>query len=312
MAQSFFSALVLWVTGRPGVLAWMTGSRAGRRLAGRFVAGETVEDALRAAARINARGMRATLDYLGENVSRPEEAEAARDVYLKLLDEIHARCLDTNISVKLTQIGLDLSDELCQRHLAAIVERAAGYNNFVRVDMEGSVYTERTLKAVRCVHRTYPNVGAVIQAYLYRSDKDVEELVAADARIRLCKGAYQEPASIAYPRKADVDRNYVRLAQVLLDRARPDGAGHHALATHDSRILAAAEDYARRNRIVPEAFEFQMLYGIRRDLQRKLLRKGWRVRVYIPFGSQWFPYLTRRLAERPANLFFLVRNLFQG
>ena len=302
-----FRRLLIHSAESPRVHEWMVHSHAVRRLARRFVAGETVGDALQAATQLNAADLTATLDYLGESVSQESEAAAARDVYLRLLEEIQGRRLNTNISVKLTQLGLDVSEELCQRHLATIVERAAACGNFVRVDMEGSAYTERTLSVVSCVHRRFENVGGVIQAYLYRSEKDVERLLAAGIRIRLCKGAYQEPPSIAYPHKPDVDRNYVRLAERLLSSGLS-----HALATHDPDIISNSQGYARSHSISPEAFEFQMLYGIRRDLQRRLRRDGWRMRVYIPFGGQWFPYLTRRLAERPANLFFVARNLFRG
>ncbi len=286
---------------------WMAHSSAVRRLSARFVAGETAEDAFASVTRINAANLTASLDYLGESVRQESEALAARDVYLRLLEEIQARRLGANVSVKLTQLGLDISEELCQQLLATIVERAAGYGNFVRVDMEGSPYTERTLNIVCCVHRRFENVGAVIQAYLYRSEKDVERLLAEKIRIRLCKGAYQEPPAIAYPHKRDVDRNYIGLAERLLSSGL-----YHAMATHDPHIIAHAEDYARRRCVSAGAFEFQMLYGIRRDLQRRLRQEGWGMRVYIPFGGQWFPYLTRRLAERPANLLFVARNLFRG
>lgn len=300
-------SLLLYAADQPRIRHWVTHSRATRRLSARFVAGETVEQALEAAAGVNSAGMSASLDYLGENVRNPEEARAARDVYLKLLDEIQARRLNTNVSVKLTQLGLDLSEDLCRENLAVIAERGAGYGNFLRVDMEGSPYTSRTLAMVSCVRRRFQNVGAVIQAYLYRSENDLEQLLKEKACVRLCKGAYQEPASIAFQRKSDVDRNFIRLAQVLLD----DG-GYHALATHDPRMIEAAREYAGRNGISPSAFEFQMLYGIRRDLQQSLRLEGWRMRVYIPFGGQWFPYLTRRLAERPANVFFVLRNLLRA
>ena len=215
--------------------------------------------------------------------------------------------MDSNISVKLTQLGLDLSVDLCLRNLTALVERAALQRSFVRVDMEGSAYTERTLEMVHRVHRQSRNIGAVVQAYLYRTEKDVQRLLAEKIRIRLCKGAYQEPPEIAFPRKADVDRNYVRLAQMLLE-----SGDYHGIATHDPNMIAAVQQYAGTHGIAPGAFEFQMLHGIRRDLQRQLRRQGWGMRVYIPFGSHWFPYFARRLAERPANLFFIARNFFRG
>ena len=299
--------LLLHLAERPSIHNFMLHSSAVRALAGRFVAGETIEHALRAAAGVNQGGLTATLDYLGENVRGEAEAAAARDVYLRLLDQIHAHRLEANVSVKLTQIGLDLSWSLCRQHLEAVAERAAAYSSFVRVDMEGSPYTERTLEMVRALRRRFHNVGAVLQAYLYRSEQDVEQLLAEGIRIRLCKGAYDEPAEIAYPRKSDVDAGYLRLMRRLL----PSGL-YHAIATHDQRIIEATIRFARQQRVSAEAFEFQMLYGIRRDLQARLRRDGYRVRVYIPFGGQWFPYLTRRLAERPANLLFFLRHLLRG
>lgn len=300
-------SLLLHLAERPIIRKFIVGSRAGRAMALRFVAGETVEDVLRAAQAVQQAGFSASLDYLGEHVTNDAEAGAARQVYLRLLEEIQARRLNANVSVKLTQLGLDLSAERCREHLAAVVERAASYGNFVRVDMEGSAYTERTLETVRAVHQNLENVGAVIQSYLYRSERDTEQLLAEGVRIRLVKGAYDEPPEVAYPRKSDVDANYLGLMRRLLSSGL-----HHAIATHDPRILRATVEYARAQQIPPERFEFQMLYGIRRDLQARLLRDGYQVRIYIPFGGQWYPYLTRRLAERPANLLFFLRNLFRG
>ena len=282
-------------------------SKAARRLSKRWVPGETLEDALAAVKELNAVGITATLDHLGENVATETEARAAAEVYLRMLDEIHRRGLQSHVSVKLTQLGLDISPDLCRENLAAILTRAAEQDNFVRIDMEGSEYTERTLAVVREMHRRFENIGTVIQAYLHRSDSDITVLNEERIRIRLCKGAYQEPPSVAYQHKADVDRNYVRLSQELLTSGI-----YHAIATHDPRMIQAAIGHANRNRVPSSAFEFQMLYGIRRDLQRELRAQGWNVRVYIPFGSHWFPYLTRRLAERPANLLFLLRNVFRG
>lgn len=278
-----------------------------RRMARRFVPGETMEDVLAAARAMQEAGFSASLDHLGENVSSDEEADASSGVYLRLLDEIHSRKLNANVSVKLTQMGLDLSQERCLARVATVVERAAVLGNFVRVDMEGSPYTDRTLQIVSCLRNRFSNVGAVIQSYLYRSEKDVEKLLAEGTRIRLCKGAYQEPPEIAYPHKHDVDANYVRLMKVLLRSGI-----YHGIATHDERIIQATIEFARSEKILSDAFEFQMLYGIRRDLQAKLLKQGYRLRVYIPYGTHWFPYLTRRLAERPANAMFFVRNLFRG
>lgn len=298
---------LLHVAGSPTIRDWMTHSVATRRVANRFVAGETIETALAAVAELNTQGLSATLDHLGENVSTEAEAAAARDVCLEMLDCIEKRRLNSHISLKLTQLGLDLSVDLCRANLEAVVERAARYGSFARVDMEGSAYTERTLNMVSDLHQRYENVGAVVQSYLYRTEKDVERLLAEKIRIRLCKGAYQEPPEVAFQSKGDVDRNYVKLAQRLLESGL-----YHGIATHDEHIIRAVEEHARSHGVAPSAFEFQMLYGIRRDLQRKLRSDGWGMRVYIPFGSHWFPYLVRRLAERPANLFFIVRNLFRG
>jgi proline dehydrogenase len=302
-----FRAVVLSIAQHPLFRRVVADSQAARRLSKRWVPGETIEDALAAVKELNDAGISATLDHLGENVASEAEARQAAGVYLQMLDEIHRRALNCNVSVKLTQMGLDISPDLCRENLTAILQRATAQNNFVRVDMEGSEYTDRTLAMVREMHRTGPNVGAVIQAYLHRSDNDVTALIEERIRIRLCKGAYQEPPSVAYQQKADVDRNYVRLSQELLTSGI-----YHGLATHDPRMIQAVLDHAGRHHLPPSAFEFQMLYGIRRDLQRQLRAQGWNVRVYIPFGSHWFPYLTRRLAERPANLFFLLKNVFRG
>ena len=298
---------LLHVAASPTIRDWMTHSVATRRVANRFVAGETIDTALAAVAELNAQGLSATLDHLGENVSTEAEAAAARDVCLEMLDRIDQRRLNSHISVKLTQLGLDLSVDLCRKNLESLLERAGRYTSFVRVDMEGSPYTQRTLDMVCDLHQRYENIGAVVQAYLRSTEKDVERLLAAKIRIRLCKGAYQEPAEVAFQEKAEVDRNYVKLAQRLLESGI-----YHGIATHDEHIIRAVEEHARSRGIAQTSFEFQMLYGIRRDLQRQLRRDGWGMRVYIPFGSHWFPYLVRRLAERPANLFFIVRNLFRG
>jgi proline dehydrogenase len=278
---------------------------AARTLARRFVAGETIEDGLRAAAELTARGFTVSLDHLGEHVSTPQEAAEAPNTYLHLLDEIAARKLRANVSLKLTQLGIDLDEDACRRHLETVVGRAAEHGNFVRIDMESAAYTERTLILFARVFERFPAyVGPVIQSYLYRSEADVRALVRIRARVRLCKGAYAEPPEVAFPEKVDVDANYVRLMEQLMEHGNYPG-----LATHDERIIDRAVEFAREKDIAPDRFEFQMLYGIRRDLQDRLLRDGYRVRIYVPFGEAWYPYLTRRLAERPANLTFLVGNL---
>jgi len=275
-----------------------------RRVSQRFVAGEKLEDAIEAARTLNRGGMSASLDLLGENVSDEAGAQRACERYLAMFDRIATEKLDANVSLKLTQLGLDLGEELCEKLLEKIVEHATEQGNFVRVDMEGSAYTTRTVEMTKRVRAKYKGVGTVMQAYLYRAGKDIEGLLAAGCRLRLCKGAYKEPAEIAFPEKKDVDANYVNLMKVLL----PSGI-YHAIATHDPAMIQATKNFAKERKISPDRFEFQMLYGIRPDLQRRLVREGYMMRVYIPFGTDWFPYFMRRLAERPANLAFFLRNL---
>ena len=284
-------------------------STLGGRMSTRFVAGRSVEEVLAAAIAVNSHGMSTTLDSLGENVNSPQEAKEAADVYHRLLDAIEHHKLDANVSVKLTQMGMDLDPELAFVTVAALVKHAVSANTFVRIDMEGSDYTQATIDLVCRLHAMEENrgrVGVVIQAYLYRSGADIDRLLAQGIRIRLCKGAYQEPPDLAFPDKADVDRNFVRLMQVLL----PSGV-YHGIATHDEKMIEATCRFAKERGIEAHQFEFQMLYGVRRDLQRSLVAKGYRVRVYIPFGTEWYPYFMRRLAERPANLLFMARNFFR-
>ena len=284
----------------------ITGHALGRRMAARFIAGEDVEDALRVIRRLTAEGLMVTLDHLGESVTEAAEAEAAAQVYVHLLDRLAAEGFNSHVSLKLTQLGLAIEEGMTCRHLRTICECAARHHNFVRVDMEGSAFTEATLRVFQTVNAPRDVAGIVIQSYLYRSDKDVEELLNCGARIRLVKGAYDEPAEIAYRRKRDVDRSFARLMERMLS-----SGNYHAIATHDERLIAATRQYAREHGIPPERYEFQMLYGIRRDLQRNLHRQGERVRLYVPYGRQWYPYFMRRLAERPANLLFLLRNLIR-
>ena len=284
-------------------------SQLGRRMSSRFVAGVNIPQVLDAAAAVNRQGIATTLDSLGENVHTPEEAEAAAAVYYQLLSAIEQQGLDANVSVKLTQIGMDLSPELAFSIVAGLVKRAIAANTFVRVDMEGSGYTDATIDLVSRLHAVDGNrgrIGVVIQAYLYRSAADIERLLAEGIRIRLCKGAYQEPPSLAFPNKADVDANFVTLMKTLL----PSGI-YHGIATHDEKMIDATCRFAREAGISSDQFEFQMLYGVRRDLQKSLVAQGYRVRVYIPFGTEWYPYFMRRLAERPANLLFIARNFFR-
>lgn len=299
--------LLLQLSQSRALAAWLTRNRFARRMSRRFVAGETLEEACAAARACNQRGMSATLDHLGENVTNPDQARRAQQTYLRIFDCIEQQQLQANVSLKLTQLGLDLDMEFCARLLEPVVRRAEACGSFVRIDMESSAYTERTLQLCKRMRAISPAVGAVIQSYLYRSEQDIRELIALGCRIRLCKGAYKEPPQIAFPRKADVDANFIRLMQMLLSSDL-----YHAIATHDPRMIQATKDFARIRSIGPDRFEFQMLYGIRPDLQQQLVREGYRVRIYIPFGRDWFPYFMRRLAERPANLFFLLKNLFRG
>ena len=300
-------ALLLELSNSRRMARWVTSNGVSRRMARRFVAGEELDEAIAAARACNRAGMMASLDYLGENVASETDARRARDVYLGIFDRIAQEKLDANVSLKLTQLGLDLGEEFCQGLVEAIVERAAGYGNFVRIDMEGSAYTQRTIELAKRVRAKNPAVGVVVQSYLYRSAQDVRALLGIGCRMRLCKGAYKEPPEIAFQQKADVDANYIRLMQLLL----PSGI-YHGIATHDPRMIAATLDFVAEHRIAKDQFEFQMLYGIRTDLQQELVRDAYRMRIYIPFGRDWFPYFMRRLAERPANLAFFIRNLFRS
>jgi proline dehydrogenase len=279
----------------------------GQKMSRRFVAGTTVEELLAATQEVNRRGMSVSVDNLGENVTNAEEAKQSAQLYHQLLDLITERKLDANVSLKLTHMGLDVDEKLCREIVSGLAEHAARVNSFVRVDMEGSPYTQKTLDFVHELHERHPGkVGAVIQAYLIRSEKDVQDLLAKRIRIRLCKGAYKEPASIAFQKKRDVDANYVKLTKMLLK-----SGVYHGIATHDENIIRETETFAKAEKISPDAFEFQMLNGIRRDLQEQLVKDGWRMRVYIPFGTEWYPYFMRRLAERPANALFIAKNLFR-
>ena len=300
-------ALLLELAKSSRLRRWITSNGTTRRLAQRFVPGEDLAPAIEAARQCNRSGMSVSLDHLGENVLSREDAERARQAYTGALDRIAADNLDTNVSLKLTHLGLDLSDDFCAEQLRIVTQRAAALRNFVRVDMEGSAYTDRTLRIVKQARAETDAVGTVIQGYLYRSEKDIQDLLRIGCRIRLVKGAYKEPSEIAFPRKKDVDANYIKLMRLLL----PSGI-YHALATHDPNMIEAAIRFAAEHGITKDKFEFQMLYGIRTDLQSRLVREGYRVRVYIPFGQDWFPYFMRRLAERPANLLFFAKNLLRG
>jgi proline dehydrogenase len=284
-------------------------STLGRRMSSRFVAGFRIEDALAAATNLNNQGLSVTLDSLGENVTTPAQARQSAQAYHWLLDAIAQSKLDANVSLKLTQMGMDLGHDLASATVSSLVDHAVQANSFVRVDMEGTAYTQATIDLVRQLHAKPENrghVGIVIQAYLRRSADDVSTLLRDGIRIRLCKGAYQEPPDLAFPDKKDVDASFVALTKVLLK-----SGVFHGIATHDPAMIAATRDFARAERIDPKTFEFQMLYGVRRDLQRSLVQEGYRVRVYVPFGDEWYPYFMRRLAERPANVLFLARNFFR-
>jgi len=294
---------------------WLRGmaerSGFGQRTSARFVAGTQVTDVVRAAAAVNRFGAGVSIDNLGENVTNAEEARASAALYHSLLDEIAADKLNANISLKLTHMGLDVDETMAYDIVRGLVTKAASMSpkNFVRVDMEGSPYTQRTLDFVHELHRAPGNagcVGAVIQSYMRRAEADIENLLAEGIRIRLCKGAYKEPEEIAFQKKPEVDASYVKLMKILMKSGI-----YHGLATHDEAIINQAKAFAIRENIPRNAFEFQMLYGIRRDLQKGLVKDGWGMRVYIPFGTEWYPYLMRRLAERPANVLFIAKNLLR-
>ena len=308
MLRSLFTSL----SANRSLRALAERSSLGRRLSSRFVAGTEPEDVLRAAQVVNQLGQNVSIDNLGENVTSAEEARLSAQLYHRLLDQIAARKLDANISLKLTHMGLDIDGDMAHELVASLVAKASQMSpaNFVRVDMEGSSYTDRTLALVRALHRQPGNqerIGAVIQSYLRRSADDVVPLLAEGIRIRLCKGAYNEPPQIAFEKKSDVDANYLKLMKLLLKSGI-----YHGLATHDENLIRDIKAFAARENIRTDAFEFQMLYGVRRDLQQSLVREGWRVRVYIPFGAAWYPYLMRRLAEHPANVLFVARNLLRS
>jgi proline dehydrogenase len=297
---------LLYLSSQPQVFHFVRHNRMAKGFASRFVAGETLDTALEAVKQLNAKGITATLDLLGESVRNEGEARESARSYIEMLDRIHKQHLDANVSVKLTAMGLDISEDLCVSNMQNILDRAREHQSFVRLDMESSEYTQKTLDLF--YERLYPsyrgNVGIVLQSYLYRTSSDVEEANKASARVRLCKGAYKEPAAVAYPEKKDVDESYIRCMRSLLTN------GHYpGIATHDEAIVRETKRFARENDIKSDQFEFQMLYGVRRDLQDKLVAEGFRLRVYVPFGTQWYPYLMRRLAERPANVAFITGNI---
>jgi len=280
-----------------------------KKLTTRFIAGETTAEAVAAIRDINARGCSASFDHLNESVSNVAATEDEVREYLHLLDLIDQTGINSNVSIKLTQFGLEIDPELAYRNARQIVEESKRRNNFVRVDMEGSNVTQVTIDIFKRLRSEFElnDVGIVLQSYLYRTEQDARDLLKIPARIRLCKGAYDEPAEVAYPDKKDVDANYVRVMQLLLSSGT-----YHGIATHDPKMIDATVDFVQREGIPKSAFEFQMLYGIRRDLQEQLARDGWGMRVYVPYGKHWYPYFMRRLAERPANIWFVMKNFLKG
>jgi proline dehydrogenase len=297
---------LLYLSRQQGVFDFVKNVGFARKMASRFVAGETISTAVEAVAQLNAKGISASLDLLGESVHSEAEARATGRQYLEILDRIHERKLDANVSVKLTALGQDISDDLGVEVVREVIARAKQYDSFVRLDMESSAYTDRTLDTFE--QKLFPgfenNVGVVLQSSLRRTLDDVARANRLSARVRICKGAYLEPPAVAFPEKADVDRNYVAAMHTLMTEGRYPG-----IATHDEAIIAEAKRFAKEKGIAPDKFEFQMLYGVRRDLQEQIVKEGYRMRVYVPFGSQWYPYLMRRLAERPANIAFMAGNI---
>jgi proline dehydrogenase len=301
--------VLLFLARREGLKDFATRLRPFRKMTERFVAGENLEEAVEAIRHLNEIGCTASFDHLNESVSSREETEGEVREYRRILAAIDETGIRSNVSIKLTQFGLEIDPELAYRNARAVVEEAARRGNFVRIDMEGSAVTQVTIDIFKRLRAEFglDDVGIVLQSYLRRTYEDAQELVKIPARIRICKGAYSEPPEVAFPDKKDVDENYVRVMQLLLS-----SGVYHGIATHDEKMVAATREYAKRQGIGPEAFEFQMLYGVRRDLQEKLVREGYRVRVYVPYGRHWYPYFMRRLAERPANVWFILKNYFKG
>ncbi len=308
-------ALILRTSALPFVEKMVRNSFVFRPLVHRFIAGDVLAESLEVSKGLLEHGLKVSLDYLGENTKSKEEALQAKATYIAMLRDIHRVAPKTsedsveplNISIKLTQCGLDQGDDFAEENFREVLDVARETNNFVRVDMEASEYTERTVAMMERVLPDYPNTGTVLQSYLYRTDEDLERVIKLGGRIRLVKGAYLEPAEVAYPEKAKVDEAYMRQADRLLE-----AANYPAIATHDEHIIDHVKQFAKSRAISPDRFEFQMLYGIRRDLQNSLHEQGYNVRVYVPFGDKWYPYFTRRLAERPANAGFILKSLFKG
>ena len=302
------SALI-YLSQREGLKDFATRFRPFKKLTTRFVAGETIAEAVEAIRKINADGASASFDHLNESVANPNEAEAEVAEYLQVLNQIDATGINSNVSIKLSQFGLEIDPELAFKNARTIVEDSARRGNFVRIDMEGSKVTQATIDIFKRMREEFGlnDVGIVLQSYLYRTFEDAQQLLKLPARIRICKGAYSEPAEVAYPEKKDVDENYIRVMKLLLS-----SGVYHGIATHDPKMIGATIEFAQKEGIGKDAFEFQMLYGIRRDLQTKLSRDGYNLRVYVPYGKHWYPYFMRRLAERPANIWFVLKNLLKG
>lgn len=298
---------LLYLSKQDGLKDVLTKVKFFNKVTSRFVAGETIEQAAAVVKDLNSRGITASFDHLGESIKSEAEANAEVVEYSRILDTIESQKLNCGISIKPTQLGLDIDSELFFNNTSKIIEKAAERKRFVRIDMEDSGHTDATLAAFRRLRAKFDNVGIVIQAYLYRSKDDVAALLKEGCSIRLCKGAYDEPASVAFPKKSDTDASYVTLMQMMLDSGI-----YHGIATHDEAMIKATVEYAQKQGIAKSAFEFQMLYGVRRDLQDKLARDGYNIRVYVPYGSHWYPYFMRRLAERPANVWFVLKNAFKG
>jgi len=299
---------LLYLSRQEGLKEFATRFAPFKKLTTRFIAGEDIDEAVAAIRELNARGCTASFDHLNESVTSTEETEAEVEEYLNVLARIDESGIDSNVSIKLTQFGLEIDPELTYRNARRVVAEAARLGNFVRIDMEGSTVTQATLDIFKRLRAEFglDEVGIVLQSYLYRTMDDARELLKIPARIRICKGAYNEPPEVAYPDKKDVDANYVRVMEMLLSNDV-----YHGIATHDPKMIDATIDFANREGIGKEAFEFQMLYGIRRDLQEQLAHDGYRMRVYVPYGKHWYPYFMRRLAERPANIWFVLKNLFK-
>jgi proline dehydrogenase len=305
-------AFFLWLSNSKFLYRLTARSRLARRAASRFVAGETIADVIAAIRTLAQSGIRATTDHLGENVSTAAGAQRATDSYIELLDQIGRSGVQSHASLKLTQLGLDLGVDGCRENVARILRKAREVGTRVRIDMESSAHTDRTIQIYRSLREEFDNVGIVIQAYLYRSADDIAALCQEGANVRLCKGAYKEPPDLAFPKKSDVDANFVKLTHMLMSAESRAQGTYAAIATHDEKMIDAAKVYAAEHDIPRDQFEFQMLYGIRRNLHQQLANDGYTMRVYVPYGAEWYPYYMRRLAERPANVWFILSNLFKS